>query len=228
MTGNPFTYPWDQISGFPFPGMLPIAPLGPQVLLPLATFNDLQVFWAGADFGRLLQAMGQTISTTFNVVAYDSTGTDLQANSRWTGAAAVVNSLAPPYGTGQVLGSVRRQFGPGVAGSVYGFVATCTLPDGTVLSQSSQGACVASEAGVETVISSGTYNSGTGLVMLTLASALDLDPGDTVTVSGATGTGSCSSINGTWTAGAGTAGSTVTYTIATGLAMTITGGNLSF
>lgn len=70
--------------------------------------------------------------------------------------------------------------------------------------------------------SSGTYNSTTGLVTLTLASAANLSPGDSVTVSGATaGSGSYAAINGTYTAAAGTTGSTVTYFIATGLTMTI-------
>ena len=76
-------------------------------------------------------------------------------------------------------------------------------------------------------VSSGTYNGGTGLVTLTLASAANLSPGDSVIVSGATGTGSFAAINGTFTAGAGTGGSTVTYTIATGLTLTITGGSLT-
>ena len=76
-------------------------------------------------------------------------------------------------------------------------------------------------------ISSGTYNSTSGLVTLTMASPTNLSPGDSVTVSGATGTGSFASINGTYTAGAGTTGSTVTYTIAASLTLTITGGSLT-
>jgi hypothetical protein len=57
--------------------------------------------------------------------------------------------------------------------------------------------------------------------------ALNLSPGSLVAVSGAAGTGSFSALNGVFTAGAGTTGSTVTYTIATGLTMTITGANVS-
>lgn len=78
-----------------------------------------------------------------------------------------------------------------------------------------------------TAVSSGTYNSTTGLVTLTMASAVDLSPGDTVVISGVTGTGSFADVDGTYTAGAGTTGSTVTYTIATGLTLTITGGSLT-
>ena len=70
--------------------------------------------------------------------------------------------------------------------------------------------------------SSGTYNSTSGLVTLTFATATGINPGDTITVSGATGTGSYADIDGTFQAGSGTTGTTVTYTIATGLTMTIT------
>lgn len=75
-----------------------------------------------------------------------------------------------------------------------------------------------------TTISSGTYNATTGLVTLTLAAASHLSPGNTFTISAATGTGSFTSINGTFTAGAGTTGATVTFTIPTSLTLTITGG----
>jgi hypothetical protein len=73
-------------------------------------------------------------------------------------------------------------------------------------------------------IVSGTYTSGTGAVSLTLSVAHGINPGDLAIISNATGTGSFASINGTVTAGAGTAGTTINYTIATGLTMTITGG----
>lgn len=76
-------------------------------------------------------------------------------------------------------------------------------------------------------ITAGVYTQGTGLVSLTLNAATTLNPGDTFTVSAATGTGAFASINGTFTAGAGTGGNTVTYTIATGLTLTITGGSLA-
>lgn len=227
-SGNPFAYPWLRTPGAPFPGMLPIMPLGSQVLLPIGSFTDQQVFWVGADFGSWMQALGLSIATPIAVVAYVISGTDPTPNARWTGDCANVNALPSPYGTGQVKGAVRRQFGPGVAGVQYGFTATATLSDGTVLSQSSQGSCVTTEAPYETAILSGSYNSGTGLVTLTVASVIDLNVGDTFTVSAATGTGDFSSINGPATASTGTTGATVTYTIATGLTMTITGGSLTF
>lgn len=74
-------------------------------------------------------------------------------------------------------------------------------------------------------ILSGSYVGGTGLVTLNLSVAHGLLPGDLALISGATGTGSFASINGVQTAGLGTAGSTLTFTIATGLTMTISGGN---
>ena len=61
---------------------------------------------------------------------------------------------------------------------------------------------------------------------LTLTASVSVLPGQPVTVSGATGTGGFASINGTFTAGVGSTGTTLTYTIATALTMTITGGNV--
>lgn len=125
--------------------MLPIMPLGGQALLPLANFSDTQVFWAGADFGRLLQAAGVQMGTDVSVSAYAITGIDAEANTRWVSVASIVNGLAPPYGTGWFKAAVRRQWGPGLPGVTYGFVAEATLSDGTVITQGSQGTCVATE-----------------------------------------------------------------------------------
>ena len=75
-------------------------------------------------------------------------------------------------------------------------------------------------------ISSGTYTTGTGAVSLTTNAAHGLLPGDTFTLSGMTGTGSFAALNGTFVATTGTTGSTLNFTVATGLTMTITGGNL--
>lgn len=77
-----------------------------------------------------------------------------------------------------------------------------------------------------TAISSGTYNSTSGLVTLTVVGNT-INPGDTVVISSATGTGSFASINGTYTAGAGTTATTITYTIAPSLTLTITGANFA-
>ena len=72
-------------------------------------------------------------------------------------------------------------------------------------------------------VSAGTYNSGSGLVTLTTSAPHGLVPGNAVDITAATGTGTFADIDGTWTCGSGTTGSTITYTVATGLTMTITG-----
>lgn len=73
--------------------------------------------------------------------------------------------------------------------------------------------------------SSGAY-SGTTVTLETTA-AHGLLPGDTIIVSAATGTGSFAAINGTYTLIAGTTGTTLKYTIASGLTLTITGATLA-
>ncbi len=77
-----------------------------------------------------------------------------------------------------------------------------------------------------TTISSGTYTTGTGAVSLTTAAAHGLLPGDTFEINTAAGTGSFAAINGTFLATTGTTGSTLNFTIAANLTMTITGGNV--
>lgn len=74
-------------------------------------------------------------------------------------------------------------------------------------------------------IVSGTYNSGTGAVSLTLAQNSGVPVGQKISVT-ATGTGSVASINGTATATSGTTGTTLNFTTGTGLTLTITGGTI--
>ena len=73
-----------------------------------------------------------------------------------------------------------------------------------------------------TSIASGSYNSGTGVVTLTLSEKINAAPGRSMVISGVTGTGAFTSCNGTFTAGSGTNSTTLNYTIATGLTLTIT------
>lgn len=77
-------------------------------------------------------------------------------------------------------------------------------------------------------ISSGTYNTTTGLVVLTMSAAVGFSPGDAIEVSGLTGTGAnLATLNGTWTAIAPTSGTTITFQGPTGEgAIAITGGSL--
>ena len=80
---------------------------------------------------------------------------------------------------------------------------------------------------LSTTISSGTYTTGTGAVTLTTAAAHGLLPGDTFTIASAAGTGSFAALNGSFLATTGTTGSTLNFTIVSGLTMTITGGNVT-
>ncbi len=75
-------------------------------------------------------------------------------------------------------------------------------------------------------ISAGTYTPSSGAVSLTTNAAHGLVVGDSFTLSGMTGTGSYATLDGTFTATAGTTGSTLNFIVAAGLTMTITGGNL--
>lgn len=80
---------------------------------------------------------------------------------------------------------------------------------------------------LSTTISSGIYTTGTGAVSLTTAASHGLLPGDTFTIASAAGTGSFAAINGTFLATTGTTGTTLNFTIVSGLTMTITGGNVT-
>jgi hypothetical protein len=77
-------------------------------------------------------------------------------------------------------------------------------------------------------ISSGTYVSTTGVVTLTTSASASLSSGNPLAVTGLTGTGSLTGLNGMWTATTGTSGTTVVYTGPTGLGtVSITGGTVS-
>lgn len=78
-----------------------------------------------------------------------------------------------------------------------------------------------------TTISSGTYTTGTGAVTLATAAAHGLLPGDSFTLGSVTGTGSFAALDAVQVATTGTAGSTLNFTTAPGLTMTITGGNVT-
>jgi hypothetical protein len=76
-------------------------------------------------------------------------------------------------------------------------------------------------------ISSGTYNNTSGLVTLTMSASVGFSAGDAIVVSGLTGTGAFTSLDGTFTA-LSASGTTVTYNPGAGLgAATITGGSLT-
>lgn len=95
------------------------------------------------------------------------------------------------------------------------------------LASISQAAGTATGTLESTTIASGAYNNSTGVVTLTLTASIGVGVGANVTVSSSTGTGSNAAIEGTWVTISGTSGTTLKYTIATGLTMTITGGNIA-
>jgi hypothetical protein len=105
------------------------------------------------------------------------------------------------------------------------------LSDLTSVLQGGVACSLAQSAGVatatldESAIASGTYNSTTGLVTLTLEATVGLNPGNLVAISGLTGTGSYAQLDGTWACAAGTSGTTLTYYATTGLTLTITNSN---
>lgn len=81
---------------------------------------------------------------------------------------------------------------------------------------------------VHNTISSGTYNSTTGVVTLTTSGAVTYGVGGVITVAGLTGTGVFASLNGTFATISPTSGTTVTYNAGAGLgAATITGGGIT-
>lgn len=78
-------------------------------------------------------------------------------------------------------------------------------------------------------ITSGTYVSATGVIVLTMAAAVNFSAGDAVVLSSLTGTGGFATLDGTWQATAVSGdGLTVTLAGPTGAgASTITGGSLA-
>jgi hypothetical protein len=76
--------------------------------------------------------------------------------------------------------------------------------------------------------SSGTYNSTTGLITLTMSAPITFSPGASVVTSALTGTGAFASLNGTWTSVSPSTGTTLTLQGPVGAgAATITGGTVT-
>lgn len=119
--------------------------------------------------------------------------------------------------------------------------ARCAIPPFTAASFTAALAGTALTVGCGTAcmtISSGTYNSSTGVVTLTVSASgalpyggVTVDAGSgqcAFSVSGLTGTGSLSGLNGNWFCNSSTTGTTLTFTGPTGLgSVTITGGNVN-
>jgi len=110
----------------------------------------------------------------------------------------------------------------------------CGLPQAFAhfenVSCSGLGNCVGSpmSQGFTTTIASGTYNSGTGAVSLTTTAPHGLGPGSSFNIPDITGTGVAYLLAHDQTATPGTTGNTLNFTAATGLTLTITGGDIGY
>jgi hypothetical protein len=102
---------------------------------------------------------------------------------------------------------------------------TPLLAGAITLSSLTSAGAVATATIATTTIASGTYNSTSGLVVLTLTASLGEGPNTWVSISASAGTGSHTAIEGNFLAAVGSAGTTLEYTVAPALTMTITGGN---
>jgi hypothetical protein len=143
----------------------------------------------------------------------------------------VAEQFAPKPATLQQSGAFISQgattLAPGTWASLPQSSTLATLLNSPLaLSGISQSAGTATATTAATTASAGTYNSVSGLVTLTLSADIGLTEGSSAVVSGATGTGTVSDIDGTFVAAVGTGGTTLTYTIAESLTLTITGANV--
>lgn len=85
-------------------------------------------------------------------------------------------------------------------------------------------ACMSLAGGIPqaVAVASGSYVSGTGVVTLITSTPITfLGVGQAIVVRGVTGTGSIASVNGVFTTIAGSSGTTIKYTIASGLTLAI-------
>ena len=169
----------------------------------------------------------------------------------WTDVAAGGPVWNTPGPTGQLILAMTDGGGNIFCNnrSDTGTNALCAIPPFTVVNFSGGISGVTSTGGSSTAtltvdcasgsscmtISSGTYNSTSGLVTLTVSNSNTIQYigsnglQGSFTVSGLTGTGgSLSSLNGNWYAAPGTTGTTLTYQAPTGLgSITISGGNIN-
>lgn len=144
----------------------------------------------------------------------------------------VTQTVAPTPSQLQKTGALISQGGTSIAQGTKTLLTqasdlTAIAHAAADLASLTQSAGVATATLKSTTIASGTYDSGTGLVSLTLTADVGVGVGDPVTVANATGTGVVADIEGTYIAEAGSGGTTLNYTIATGLTLTISGGDVN-
>ena len=142
-------------------------------------------------------------------------------------------TAAPAPSTLQSTGALISQGGTNLAAQSTSLLTqlsdlTPLLAAPILLASLSSSGTTATATLESTTIASGSYNSTTGLVTLTLAASVGIEAGNPIYISGATGTGAYADIDGTFNAASVTnSGETVTFFIATGLTMTISGGDAS-
>lgn len=181
--------------------------------------------------GTLPKQYGIPIYSCFNATsgsvtlyALDNT-TTLSSNTTTTAAISVpANPALFGIAVGDTLFDVTDT--PTTVTSItgsgpYTINVSCTPASGNCFTSSNQ------QIGSIGVVS-GTYNSGTGAVSLILGAPTSITSGNTFTLRNAGGTGSVASLNGNYTAIAGTSGTTLNFTAATSLgSITISGGQVT-
>ena len=145
----------------------------------------------------------------------------------------VTQTVAPTPSKLQRMGALISQGGTTLTAGSYEFlteladltgILSPALPIGA-LAWSSNTVTVTLPTGT---LSTATYDPTTGLLTITLASSISgLTSGQTVVISGMSGTGAYASLNGTYVAASGTSPTTLIVQALTGLTLTITGGNIA-
>lgn len=175
-----------------------------------ADYAGLQTVWAGltgTTAQKLASVNAMTVTGTIPTTLF-STGPQIANCINWTEFAAL------PAATQQNVLLLCLSPGPLLGGSAN----TAFLTDGMILAAFPANA----------TITSGTYNSSTGVVTLTMSATIGFGVGGTITVKSLTGTGAFASLNGIFPTIAPTSGTTVTYNAGAGLgASTITGGAIT-
>ena len=162
---------------------------------------------------QLVPYVSTTISSgTYATAATISSGTYTPAS----GAVSLVTNAAHGLLPGDTF-SLNTMTGTGAFATLNGTQVATAGTTGTTLN-------FTTAVGGTMTITGG--NLGTVGVTMATAAPHGLNPGDTVVLSGLTGTGGFATLDGEQTLGAGTTGSTLNFTAPSGQTMTITGGTV--
>lgn len=155
---------------------------------------------------------------TFSAGSYTAGGSvTAQSYNSTTGVVTLTTTSAHGMAAGDII-SVSGATGTGAYASING---TWTCGSGTTAETINYTIA----PNLTMTLSGATLNSAK--VTLTCSAATGLNPGDTVIVSGASGSGSYASINGTFYCAQGTTGVYITYIIANSLTMSISGATIT-